>query len=190
MFHNFQQAKLSTTLAFHRVQELGQNIALEISLELNCSKCIKTKFFYLREPLTRAYELPSISFHVESRWNNLIENFCTPIAISMKRQRSRASRRRTNRYFLCCPKERGKNTRGGRRSSMRARLRVYISTRDAGVEGRRGDATEGEKACSTRVSLIAFISKRGVQPLWHHRRSQQHHRRTPAHQALIYFAPQ
>lgn len=28
---------------------------------------------------------------------------------------------------------------------------------------------EGEKACSTRVSLIAFISKRGVLPsLWHH----------------------
>lgn len=28
-----------------------------------------------------------------------------------------------------------------------------------------GDPREGERACSTRVSLIAFISNRGVQPL-------------------------
>lgn len=59
---------------------------------------------------------------------------------------------------------------------------------------------EGEKACSTRVSLIAFISKRGVRSLLSDIITQVSARRgntgsiasthTHTHQSLIYFAPQ
>lgn len=49
----------------------------------------------------------------------------------------------------------GETKRGGEEESDRERERA----REV------GDPREGERACSTRVSLIAFISNRGVQPL-------------------------
>lgn len=72
-----------------------------------------------------------------------------------------------------------KHKRGGG-SDDEEKRGLYIET--AEDEGIR---KEGEKACSTRVSLIAFISKRGVRPLWYHhglyssQKQRQHREHTP-----------
>lgn len=72
-----------------------------------------------------------------------------------------------------------KHKRGGG-SDDEGKRGLYIET--AEDEGIR---KEGEKACSTRVSLIAFISKRGVRPLWYHhglyssQKQRQHREHTP-----------
>lgn len=77
-------------------------------------------------------------------------------------------------------KNKSEKHKRGRGSDDEEKRGLYIET--AEDEGIR---KEGEKACSTRVSLIAFISKRGVRPLWYHhglyssQKQRQHREHTP-----------